>query len=90
MEVLDTAKGILSKISEKNKKGFNEKEIEDLKTEAYLKIANIYYVMKDYDNTIATLDLIPDIKKEDYSSLTVSNFKILIAFKFFVIYSHIK
>ena len=52
--------------------GFNEKEIEDMKTEAYLKIANIYYIMKDYDNTIATLDLVPNIKSEDYSSLTVS------------------
>ena len=60
-------------------------KIEDRKTEAYLKIANIYYVIKDYDNTIATLDLIPDIKKEDYSSLTVSKFKILI-----LILSHIK
>ena len=86
LEVLETAK----KISGKVKNGLTEKEIEDRKTEAYLKIANIYYVMKDYDNTIATLDLIPDIKKEDYSSLTVSNFKILIDFKFFVIYSHIK
>ena len=45
---------------------------EDKKTEAYLKIANIYFIIKDYDNTLATLDLIPDIKKEDYSSLTVS------------------
>ena len=72
LEVLGTAKGILSKISEKNKKGFNEKEIEDLKTEAYLKIANIYFIMKDYDNTIATLDNVPNIKSEDYSSLTVS------------------
>ena len=72
LEVLDTAKTILNKISEKNKKGFNEKEIEDLKTEAYLKIANIYFIMKDYDNTIATLDNVPNIKSEDYSSLTVS------------------
>ncbi len=72
LEVLETAKSILNKISEKNKMGFNEKEIEDMKTEAYLKIANIYYIMKDYDNTIATLDLVPNIKSEDYSSLTVS------------------
>ena len=72
LEVLDTAKGILNKISEKNKVGFNEKEIEDRKTEAYLKIADIYYIMKDYDNTIATLDLVPNIKSEDYTSLTVS------------------
>ena len=72
LEVLETAKNILNKISEKNKMGFNEKEIEDMKTEAYLKIANIYYIMKDYDNTIATLDLVPNIKSEDYSSLTVS------------------
>ena len=57
-------------ISGKVKNGLTEKEIKDKKTEAYLKIANIYYIMKDYDNTIATLDLIPDIK--DYSSLTVS------------------
>ena len=56
----------------KVKNGLTEKEIEDKKTETYLKIANIYYVIKDYDNTIKTLDLIPDIKKEDYSSLTVS------------------
>ena len=28
--------------------------------------------MKDYENTIATLDLVPNIKSEDYSSLTVS------------------
>ena len=68
LEVLDTAKTISGKV----KNGLTEKEIEDKKTEAYLKIANIYYVIKDYDNTIATLDLIPDIKKEDYSSLTVS------------------
>jgi len=73
LEVLDTAKNILNKISEKNKVGFNEKEIEDMKTEAYLKIANIYYIIKDYDNTIATLDLIPNIKTENYNSLTVSN-----------------
>jgi hypothetical protein len=70
LEVLETAK----KISGKVKNGLTEKEIEDKKTETYLKIANIYYVIKDYDNTIATLDLIPDIKKEDYSSLTVSKF----------------
>ena len=38
--------------------------------------------MKDYDNTIATLDLIPDIKKEDYSSLTVSKKIIIIFIKF--------
>jgi tetratricopeptide (TPR) repeat protein len=68
LEVLETAK----KISGKVKNGLTEKEIEDKKTETYLKIANIYYVIKDYNNTIATLDLIPDIKKEDYSSLTVS------------------
>ena len=72
LEVLETARSILNKISEKNKMGFNEKEIEDMKTEAYLKIANIYYIMKDYDNTIATLDQVPNIKSEDYSSLTVS------------------
>ena len=72
LEVLETAKSILNKISEKNKIGFNEKEIEDMKTEAYLKIANIYYIIKDYDNTIATLDMVPNIKSEDYSSLTVS------------------
>ena len=72
LEILETAKSILNKISEKNKVGFNEKDIEDRKTEAYLKIANIYYIMKDYDNTIATLDLVPNIKSEDYSSLTVS------------------
>ena len=68
LEVLETAKKITGKV----KNGLTEKEIEDRKTEAYLKIANIYYIIKDYDNTIATLDLIPDIKKEDYSSLTVS------------------
>jgi len=73
LEVLETSKTILNKITEKNKAGFNEKEIEDMKTEAYLKIANIYYVIKDYDNTIATLDHIPNIKVEDYSALTVSN-----------------
>ena len=78
LEVLDTAKTILNKISEKNKKGFNEKEIEDLKTEAYLKIANIYFIMKDYDNTIATLDNVPNIKSEDYSSLTVSKIFIIL------------
>lgn len=68
LEVLETAKKICGKV----KNGLTEKEIEDKKTETYLKIANIYYVIKDYDNTIKTLDLIPDIKKEDYSSLTVS------------------
>ena len=72
LEVLDTAKSILDKISQKNKSKFNEKEIEDRKTEAYLKIADIYYIMKDYDNTIATLNLIPNLKLEDYTSLTVS------------------
>ena len=71
LEVLEKAKSILGKLSEKNKIGFNEKEIEDRKTEAYLKIADIYYIMKDYKNTIATLDLIPNIKSEDYSSLSV-------------------
>ena len=74
LEVLDTAKTISGKV----KNGLTEKEIEDKKTEAYLKIANIYYIMKDYDNTIATLDLIPDIKKEDYSSLTVSKIFIIV------------
>ena len=68
LEVLETAKTITGKV----KNGLTEKEIEDKKTEAYLKIANIYYIIKDYDHTISTLDLIPDIKKEDYSSLTVS------------------
>ena len=68
LEVLETAKTISGKV----KNGLTEKEIEDKKTEAYLKIANIYFIIKDYDNTLATLDLIPDIKKEDYSSLTVS------------------
>ena len=68
LEVLETAKSITGKV----KNGLTEKEIEDKKTEAYLKIANIYFIIKDYDNTLATLDLIPDIKKEDYSSLTVS------------------
>ena len=72
LEVLEKAKGILNKISEKNKIGFNEKDIEDRKTEADLKIANIYFIIKDYDNTISTLDLVPNIKSEDYSSLTVS------------------
>ena len=72
LEVLETAKGILNKLSEKNKAGFNGKDIEDMKTEAYLKIADIYFHIKDYDNTIATLDLVPNIKSEDYSSLTVS------------------
>ena len=72
LEVLETAKSILNKLSEKNKIGFNEKDIEDRKTEAYLKIANIYYIMKDYENTISTLDLVPNIKSEDYSSLNVS------------------
>ena len=71
LEVLETAKKICGKV----KNCLTEKEIEERKTETYLKIANIYYVIKDYDNTIATLDLIPDIKKEDYSSLTVSIIK---------------
>ena len=62
----------LLEIFQKNKVGFNEKDIEDRKTEAYLKIANIYFIMKDFDNTISTLDLVPNIKSEDYSSLTVS------------------
>ena len=52
----------LNKLSEKNKVGFNEKDIEDRKTEAYLKIANIYFIMKDYENTITTLDLVTNIK----------------------------
>ena len=78
LEVLEKAKSILGKLSEKNKIGFNEKEIEDRKTEAYLKIADIYYIMKDYKNTIATLDLIPNIKSEDYSSLSVRKNKYLL------------
>ena len=82
LEVLETAKKICGKV----KNGLTEKEIEDKKTETYLKIANIYYVIKDYDNTIKTLDLIPDIKKEDYSSLTVSEIYFLLIY----IYSHIK
>ena len=73
LEVLETAKTITGKV----KNGLTEKEIEDKKTEAYLKIANIYFIIKDYENTIATLDLIPDIKKEDYTSLTVSKIKFL-------------
>jgi hypothetical protein len=67
LEVLETAKKIIGKV----KNCLTEKEIEEKKTEAYLKIADIYYIIQDYDNTIATLDLIPDIKKEDYKSLTV-------------------
>ena len=83
LEVLETAKKITGKV----KNGLTEKEIEDRKTEAYLKIANIYYIIKDYDNTLATLDLIPDIKKEDYSSLTVSIYK----YNFYLLFfSHIK
>ena len=82
LEVLDTAKNISGKV----KNGLTEKEIEDKKTETYLKIANIYYIIKDYDNTIATLDLIPDIKKEDYTSLTVRIYYFIII----LIFSHIK
>ena len=82
LEVLDTAKNISGKV----KNGLTEKEIEDKKNETYLKIANIYYIIKDYDNTIATLDLIPDIKKEDYTSLTVRIYYFIII----LIFSHIK
>ena len=36
-----------------------------------LKISNLYYRMKDYDNVIETLGKIPNIKSENESNLSV-------------------
>ena len=66
--VLDNIKSISGKV----KDCMTEKQMEDTKTEAYLKISNIYYRTQDYDNTIKTLDLIPNIKTDDVTSLNVS------------------
>ena len=33
-----------------------------MKKETYLKIANIYFLLKDYNNAIETLEQIPNIK----------------------------
>ena len=79
--VLDNIKSISGKV----KDCMTEKQMEDTKTEAYLKISNIYYRTQDYDNTIKTLDLIPNIKTDDVTSLNVS-----IIFFYLRIYSNIK
>ena len=68
LEILDNIKSISGKV----KDCMTEKQMEDTKTEAYLKISNIYYRTQDYDNTIKTLDLIPNIKTEDVTTLNVS------------------
>ena len=57
----------LNKLSIKNKEEITEENMNILKVEAYLKIANIYFLLKDYDNTLKTLDLVPDIKLKDSS-----------------------
>ena len=71
LEVLDS----LMSISDKIKDGLSEKELEDKKTESYLKIANIYYRMKDYDHTLETLNKMPNIKNENISSLNAYQIK---------------
>lgn len=66
LDVLDS----LMAISDKIKNGLTEKEMEDKKTESYLKISNIYYRMKDYEHTIETLKRMPNIKSDNLQSLS--------------------
>lgn len=70
LEILDNIKAISGKV----KDCLSEKDMENIKTETYLKISNIYYRTQDYDNTIKTLDLIPNIKIDDPNTLNVSKF----------------
>lgn len=68
LEVLDSVLGI-SKFLKDNS---NEKEKEDIQTESYLNIANLYYKMKDYDHTLETLGKIKELQMESDSGLSVS------------------
>ena len=45
---------------------------EDIQTESYLNIANLYYKMKDYDHTLETLGKIKELQMESDSGLSVS------------------
>jgi tetratricopeptide (TPR) repeat protein len=82
LEILEALKEISPNLKEG---GLTEKENEDKKTESYLKISNLYYRMKDYDNVIETLGKIPNIKSENESNLSVkylfNNFIILYKIK---------
>ena len=61
-------------ISQNLKYSGNEKEKEDIQTESYLTIANLYYKMKDYDHTLETLGKIKELQVESDSGL--SNYQI--------------
>ena len=76
LEILDNIKSISGKV----KDCMTEKQMEDTKTEAYLKISNIYYRIKDYDNTIKTLDLIPNINLNIYPTMYIQQYIILLLF----------
>ena len=78
LEILEALKEISPNLKEG---GLTDKENEDKKTESYLKISNLYYRMKDYDNVIETLGKIPNIKSESESNLSVKYF-----FNFFYYY----
>ena len=71
LEILEALKEISPNLKEG---GLTDKENEDKKTESYLKISNLYYRMKDYDNVIETLGKIPNIKSESESNLSVKYF----------------
>lgn len=58
LDVLECLMKITQSSNEKN----DNKDNEDIKTETYLNIANLYYKKQDYDNTIKTLDKIPELK----------------------------
>ncbi len=75
LDLSEKAKIILNKIPKNNNFEFKEEDFKLLKIEAYLKIANIYFLLKDYDNTIKTLDLIPDVELEDSPSKENKNSK---------------
>ena len=80
LEVLDCLNGISGNLKEG---GMGEKELEDKKTETYLKISNLYYRIKDYDKTIETLAKIANIKS-DAGESTLSVRIILFNLKFFI------
>ena len=52
----------------------NDKINENTQTESYLKIANLYYKMKDYENTIKTLEKIEELQSDNENGL--SNYQI--------------
>ena len=70
LEVLDSVMGISANLKDSG----NEKEKEDIQTESYLTIANLYYKMKDYDHTLETLGKIKELQVESDSGL--SNYQI--------------